>query len=357
MVKTVSEVGALRLDNELPMVSVVIVNFNGRTSLLKCLESITKSVYSKFETIIVDNGSQDGSIDEVMRRFGDDPHIKLVRSEANVGPARARNLGVQVARGHLVAFLDNDTITDPRWLIEVVKVFSSDVTVGACQSKLLTMKDPRNLDCAGDYLTPFGFLLQRAEYGVMDTGQFDTIEEIFSAKSASIIVRRDVLYEVGGFDADYFMFVEETDLCWRIWLRGFKILFVPDSIVYHRFGMTREISPALSSYLVSYHGPKNYLATIVKNVGFLLGLKMIPLHVFIWTAAIALLLFKRRTVEAALVGRGLAWNIIHLSNLQRKRLLVQSQIRRVPDSAILPRIMRPMPLEYLLKRAQKLSVW
>jgi len=345
------------LDNQLPMVSVVIVNFNGRNSLIKCLESISKSIYSNYETIIVDNGSQDGSLEEVMKCFGHDPHIKLVKCQTNVGPARARNLGVQVSVGHLVAFLDNDTITDPRWLVEVVKVFTSDDNAGACQSKLLTMKDHRKLDCAGDYLTPFGFLLQRAEYGMIDRGQFETIEEIFSAKSASLIVRRDVLYEVGGFDADYFMFVEETDLCWRIWLRGFKILYVPNSIVYHRFGLTKEISPTLSSFLVKYHGPKNYLATIVKNAGFSLGLRMIPVHLSIWIVTMALLMFKGRAVEAAFVGRGLAWNVIHLSTLQRKRLLVQRHIRKVPDSRILPRIMRPMTLNYLLKRAHELSVW
>jgi len=347
----------LHFDSALPMVSVVVVNFNGRESLLKCLSSIRKSTYSNIETIIVDNGSRDGSLDEVTKCFGDDPKIRLVRCSTNVGPARARNLGVQEAKGHLVAFLDNDAIPDTRWLVEVVKVFTSDSTVGACQSKLLTMKDPTRFDCAGDYLTPFGFLLQRVEYGIVDKGQFDTIEEIFSAKSASIIVRRDVLHEVEGFDADYFMFVEETDLCWRIWLRGFKVLYVPNSIVYHRFGMTKEIAPTLTSFLVKYHGPKNYLATIVKNAGFSLGLRMIPVHVSIWIATMALLFFKRRGVEAALVGRGLAWNIIHLSLLQRKRLLVQRRIRTVSDSRFLPRVMRPMSTEYLLKRARDLSVW
>jgi len=292
-----------------------------------------------------------------MKCFGADPGLKLVRCQTNLGPARARNLGVQVSNGDLIAFLDNDTIPDTRWLAEFVKVFASDSTVGACQSKLLTMKDPSKFDCAGDYLTPLGFLLQRVQYGVMDRGQFDTLEEIFSAKSASIIVRRDVLREVGGFDADYFMFVEETDLCWRIWLRGFKILFVPNSIVYHRFGMTREIAPTLSSFLVKYHGPKNYLATIVKNAGLSLGLRMIPIHISIWMVTMVLLLIKRRAGEAALVGRGLAWNVTHFSTVQRKRRLVQRGVRRVPDSAILPRIMKPMPLEYLLKRAHDLSVW
>jgi len=344
-------------DGTRPMVSVVVVNFNGRESLLKCLLSITKSVYSNFETIVVDNGSNDGSLDEVVKCFGDGPRIKLVRCKTNVGPAQARNLGVQIAQGNFIAFLDNDTIPDDRWLDEVIKVFTSDATIGACQSKLLTMKDPTRFDCVGDYLTPFGFLLQRVDYGIVDRGQFDEVAEIFSAKSASIIVRRDVLSEVDGFDADYFMFVEETDLCWRIWLRGFKVLYVPNSIVYHKFGMTKQIAPSLSSFLVKYHGPKNYLATIVKNAGFSLGLRMIPVHLSIWTATMIFLLFKRRGTEAALVGRGLAWNLTHLSDLQRKRSIVQRRIRKVSDSGILPRIMRPMPIEYIFKRAHQLTVW
>jgi GT2 family glycosyltransferase len=344
-------------DDALPLVSVVVVNFNGRESLLQCLLSVRKSVYSNFETVIVDNGSRDGSLDEVTRTFGDDPRIKMVRCNANLGLARARNLGVQVANGRIIAFLDNDAVPDARWLAEVVKVFTGDNTIGACQSKLLTMKDPTRFDCAGDYLTQFGFLLRRVEYGTADTGQFDTVQEIFSAKGASIIVRRDVLHQVDGFDPDYFMFVEETDLCWRIWLTGFRVLYIPNSVVYHRFGMTKDIAPSLSSFLVKYHGPKNYLATIVKNAGFSLGLRMIPLHLSIWTATIMVLLFKRRGREAVLVGRGLAWNILHLSSLQRKRQLVQHRIRRVSDSTIMSRIMRPMSIEYLLKRANDLSVW
>src|SRR5947209_12288604 len=131
------EIRAPYVDDALPLVSVVVVNFNGRESLLKCLMSVRKSDYPNFETVIVDNGSQDGSADEIVKSFGDDPRIKLVRCDTNLGLARARNIGAQVANGRFIAFLDNDAIPDARWLVEVVKVFTGDATIGACQSKLL----------------------------------------------------------------------------------------------------------------------------------------------------------------------------------------------------------------------------
>jgi len=145
---------------ELPLVSIIIVNFNDKRHLYRCLSSILKSEYPSFEIIVVDNGSTDGSVELVKKLFGNNPRIKLIQNERNLGPAAGRNIGAEVAKGRYLAFLDNDTEVNPKWLKEAVKVMESDLTIGAAQCKLLLMGHRNRFDYAGDYLSPYGFLIQ-----------------------------------------------------------------------------------------------------------------------------------------------------------------------------------------------------
>lgn len=127
------------MDNskDVPLVSVVIVNYNGKVFLQPCLESVLHCDYPNFEVIVVDNGSTDGSCEFVEKTSQSNPNVKLIRNEDNLGPSAARNQGIGVAEGKYIAFLDNDTSVAPLWLRVAINSFELDPQIGACQCKLL----------------------------------------------------------------------------------------------------------------------------------------------------------------------------------------------------------------------------
>ncbi len=159
-----------------PQVSIVIVNHNGIDFVDDCLGSVLNSRYENFEVIFVDNGSTDGSLERVKAKFRQDKRLNFIANRASLGPAVGRNRGAKVSRGKYIVFLDNDTQVAENWISELVKVFESDSSVGCGQAKLLRM-GTQDYDCAGDYLGPLGFLIERSR-GAKDEGQFDTIADI-----------------------------------------------------------------------------------------------------------------------------------------------------------------------------------
>jgi GT2 family glycosyltransferase len=335
-----------QVTQEMPFVSVAIVSHNGRAFLQRCLNSVLKTCYRNFEVVFVDNGSTDGSTKLVMELFGTDPRLRIICKERNLGPAAGRNIGVGVARGKYVAFIDDDTEVDPNWLTEGVNVMESDPSIGAAQCKLLLIDHQDKFDYAGDYLSQYGFLVQRVNFEEVDHGQLDEVVELFGVKSAGMIVRRDVLLHVGDFDEDYFIYMEETDLCWRIWLNNYRVIFIPMSIVYHAFSRKSKLTSTRTKFLTKYLGTKNYITTMIKNLGTWNLVKILPLHIGFWIGIIVWHIMRRRLIEASWIAKGVLYNLTHFRCIWMKRKVVQSLVRKVPDTYIMPRIMRKLPFSY-----------
>jgi len=336
---------------EMPLVSVVIVNFNGKKYLESCINSVLNCDYLNLEIIVVDNGSHDGSVELLEVISMSDSRIKFLKNEINMGPSVARNQGIREARGEYLAFLDNDTTVHPLWLGEALKIFNSDQLIGACQCKLLLLNSDTRLACdkfdyIGDYLSPYGFLVQKAEEGQVDSGQFDQISEIFAVKSAGMIVKAKVLEEVGLFDEDYFIYVEETDLCWRIWLSGYKVLFIPYSKVYHAFAVSSKLKSPFVKYLSKYHGTKNHIITLIKNIGSQDLIKILPIHLTLWFGIFTWHVLNRKINEARWIIGGIVWCLRNARSIWMKRQFVQHQLRRVPDEMIMPKIMKKRSIRY-----------
>ena len=335
---------------ETPLVSVVIVNHNGIEFVDTCLSSVLGNNYPHFEVIFVDNGSTDGSLDYAKANFGNNPRLSFIENAASLGPAVGRNRGIAKAVGKYVIFLDNDTEVDKSWITELVMVLETDQNIGAAQSKLLRT-EPRNVfDYAGDYLTPFGFLSERAR-STQDKGQFDYICEIFSAKSAASVIRKDVLDKIGGFDEDFYMYLEETDLCWRVWLSGHRVVFIPRSVVYHAYGTKKKQNTRYyPEYVLRYLGCRNYISTLIKNLGCVSLIKILPLHIASWLLLSAMYLFKLKLRDAFWVVKAVFWNLTNI-RLFKKRFFIQCNIRKVKDSQIMPKIMISRPLKYYFEKA------
>ena len=315
--------------------SIIIVNYNGKKYLAKCLNSIFKNKYSKFEIIIVDNKSTDGSVDFVIDNFSRNlSKIKIVKLNKNYGPAYARNKGFEKSVGKFICFLDNDTQVHPNWLTNAKKLFDSDKKIGCIQSKLLLANQKNRIDYVGEFLGNLGFLKSTAQYGEIDNGQYDSSNSILAAKSAGMFIRRQAFIDAGEFDPDYFIFMEESDLGWRTWLAGYKNIFCPKSIVYHKFSSTKDIvDPKFNNYLVRFHGTKNYIQTLIKNLSFWYLLKILPVHLILWFCLATYLLLTGKFLSAKNIYKGLFWNFSHLRQTLRKRKLVQEK-RKVSDQKL-----------------------
>ncbi len=222
-----------------PLVSVIILNYNCRKNLgvvlENCLLSVFQTNYPSFEVLFVDNASTDDSVAFVERNFGEDARLRIIQNEQNFGFAEGNNIGIRKALGKYIVLLNSDTRVDPEWLTALVSTVRPP-EVGAAQSKLLQLGAPELLDCAGGFLDYYGYHFER---GQGERGsKYDQPGEIFYAKGASILIKREVLEKTGLFDPDLFIYHDETDLCWRTRLSGYTVLFSPKSIVYHASGST-----------------------------------------------------------------------------------------------------------------------
>jgi hypothetical protein len=176
-------------------------------------------------------------------------------------------------------------------------------------------------DSAGEKLTPFGFLSERAR-SAKDKGQFDYVEDIFSGKTAAMIVRKDIFQKIGGFDEDLFMYWEEPDLCWRIWKSGYRVVFLPTGKVWHAYGTKNKVVTPEHSAWITYQGCRNQITTIIKNGVGLGGVRMLLSAITAWIVLLVLFLVKFDFKKAKAVLSAFWWLIKNPKTLlqRRKRL-------------------------------------
>lgn len=338
---------------KIPLFSIIIVNFNGKEYLDSCVASVLKNKYENFEIIVVDNGSKDGSVSLLKKKYRKCLNkIKIVELQKNFGPAKARNEGVKVASGVYIGFLDNDTQVHKNWISSALETFKINKNIGIVQSKILLNDDRRRIDYVGEYLGNFGFLVSSAAYGEIDNNQYNQNSKILAAKSAGMFIRKKVFDEIGGFDEDYFIFVEETDLGWRSWLKGYECVFCPSSIVYHNFSSTKNIvDKKFNTYLIRFHGCKNYLMTLIKNLSLLWLIKILPVHIFLWICLSLYFLIKGNINSSINIFKGILWNIYNIKSTLKKRTVIQNS-RVISDEDLFFKymLMKKISLSYYFNK-------
>lgn len=320
-----------------PLVSIVIVNWNGKHWLEGCLPTLSKVTHKRVEWIIVDNASTDGSVEWVKNRY---PKTILLENSENLGFSHANNLGYKKAKGDFILFLNNDTKVKPDFITELLKPFTRDPMIGGVQSKILLMDDPSRLDSIGAFLTPTGFLLHNS-LGGKDKLELNRQIDLYTVKGASMMFRTDVLklVEVDGFifDPEYFAYFEETDLCHRIWLSGFRIVYAPKAVIYHKLGAT---SIKLVSAWVQFNSYKNRINSYIKNFGLFNLILILPIHVVLCHVLAIIFLLKGNLSWAISIEKAIWWNVTHLSRTLRHRNIVQVTIRKRADSAFFSKIIK-----------------
>lgn len=328
-----------------PLVSIIMPTYNGLGHLEKCLPSLFKSKYKNFELILIDNNSVDESISYVEKKF---PKVKLIKNSKNDGYAQGNNLGWKYVKGDYVLFLSNDTIVDENFITEMIKILENRPELGGVQSKVFLMDDHSRLDSVGSFFTSTGFLYH---YGANKKDALKYNKEIFvySAKGVCMLFRKkviqNVLVEGEIFDSSYFAYFEETDLCHRIWLSGWKIGYAPRSFIYHKVGGT---SRSMDNSFIQYHSFKNRINSYCKNLDTLNLIKVLPLHLFLCEVNAAIYLLRGKFRMALTVQKSILWNILNLNKTLKKRRIVQLKLRKVKDADIMPYIKKNVGLDYYI---------
>lgn len=244
--------------------AVVILNYNGAALLCEYLPSVLRYTPSQVRIIVADNGSEDRSLEVLQNRF---PEAEVIRLQRNNGFAQGYNLALRQVKADYYVLLNSDVEVTPQWIEPLVAAAERDPQIFACQPKIRSKRDPQYFEYAGaaggmiDALGyPFcrGRLFHTVE---KDEGQYNLPTSVFWASGACMLVRADLFHELGGFDGDFFAHMEEIDLCWRAKNAGYRIVYCPESTVYHLGGGT-----------LAYHNPqktylnfRNSLITLIKN--------------------------------------------------------------------------------------------
>jgi GT2 family glycosyltransferase len=325
-----------------PLISIVIVNWNGRENLKECLVSLSGIDYSNYEVILVDNGSVDGSVSFVEKQF---PKIKIIESGRNLGFAGGNNLGYEKSKGEYILFLNNDTIVTKNFLRKLVNFIEDKKNVAIVQPKILFHKPGADMhhkvNSAGSFLLNTGFLYH-LNYGKKDVKN-DHPYDIFSACGACFLARRSVIEEVGLFDSDYFAYFEETDFCHRVWMAGYSVVLFPSVFIYHKGG---ETARELSSAFVQYHSFKNRIFSYLKNLGMQNLMKIIIPHLILCEIISLTYLLMGKIKYFAAIQRAIFWNIFNVKKIIRERGKTQNNIRKIRDDNFIPRLTRHVGINY-----------
>lgn len=312
------------MSDSVPVVSVVVVNFNGRALLPDCLASLRAQTYPRLEIILVDNASSDGSPEWVEASY---PEVRVVRNDANLGFAGGSNVGIRAARGSVIATLNTDAVAESDWLERAVAALENRSNVGMVASRVVFAHAPDIVESAGIAVDRAGVAWDRLNGEPISSA--DLAADVFGPTGGAALYRRDMLDDVGLFDAAYFLYLEDVDLAWRGRLRGWECLYVPDARVRHRHSATAGADSPFKHRLLA----RNRVRLVAKNYPApLLGLYL-PAIIGYDVAVVA---------AVALPGVG-PWAL--------RRAIVQGRIEGLRD---LPGALRARTT---IQRSRRISAW
>lgn len=310
-----------------PFFSVIIPNYNGQRFLPTLLAALQQQTFGDFEIILVDDASSDESVAWVESHY---PAVRVLVNRQNVGFVKSCNIAADAAYGRVLVLLNNDTEPEPGFLAALASAVCANPQAAIFASKILLFAERNKLHTTGDLLGADGIPRNRGVWEV-DRGQYDQAGAIFGGCGGAAAYRREVWQALGGFDDDFWMYVEDADFAFRAQLLGWSAMFVPAARVYHHLSATG------GGVLASYYTGRNTIWSIAKNMPRGLLLRNAP-RIIAAQARIALDALRHFRGEAARARlRGQVAGLLGLPAQLRKRQLIQMR-RQVENQSLAQRL-------------------
>jgi GT2 family glycosyltransferase len=303
-----------------PLISVLVLNWNGEQCLARCLDAVASQTYPNFEALVLDNASTDHSVDDVPARW---PSFRLIRFDSNLGFAAANNRGAVLAAGEWLAFLNNDAFPYPDWLSNLVQAIDSEARFSSLSSRLVYADQAGRLQSSGDVYNISGYAWSRDNNRPWEQAH-QAREEVFSPCAAAALYRKDAFFEAGGFDESFSSHHEDVDLGFRLRLLGHRCLYEPEAVVAHigSFSYGRESDRTV------YQVQRNVVWSYFTNMPGWLFWKYLPAHLL---ANLIFAVYYALRGQARPVLRA-KWDALReLHGLREKRAQIQRARRVSPD--------------------------
>lgn len=314
--------------------TLIIVNWNSWDILSPCLERLKSQTFQNFNVLVIDNASEQPAPNGLFSRYS---NVTLIQNESNLGFAAASNQAIGLlGDSEWIALLNPDAFPEPDWLQQLINATEENPDYSMFASRQLMDSDQCRLDGDGDVYHVSG-LVWREGYGKPKDEAPRELREIFSPCAAAALYRRDALISVGGFDEDFFCYVEDVDIGFRLRLMGHRCLLVPSAVVRHIGAAT---SGGRQSDFAIYHGHRNLVWAYVKNMPGWLFWACLPLHLamnlvtaftFFWRGKGRVIFRAKRD---ALLGLPKMWR--KRQEIQRRRVASIAEIWRVLDKRLVP---------------------
>ena len=298
-----------------PKVSVLVLGWNGKKYFDDCLGSLLAQTYRDYEVVLVDNASTDGSVEYIKKKF---KNVRIMKLGRNYGFSGGYNRAIKKINSEYVVLLNQDTKVDKNFLKELMKQADSE-DIGAWACRILFFNNPKKLNSAGTKTTIIG---AGFDIGFYDDPKKYTNQYKCMFCGGAVMIKKKAFIDAGGFDDFYFAYDEDIDLSWRLWLRGWKIVYVPSSTVYHKFGSSFGL---IGSDNRVYYGERNRICNIIKNFDSLTLAVVLPISFAFTAAKFLFFMIRFRFGPAKLLLKANINVFNNLKNLMRKRSVVQSR--------------------------------
>lgn len=305
-----------------PLVSIVIVTYNSDRYIKNCLETIKKTTYQKLETIVVDNASIDKTLEIIRFNF---PKVKLVKNKVNTGYAAGCNQGVAEAQGSYVVIINPDTTVTANWLQPLLENINHK-QVAVCQPLIMLSQKPEIVNLSGKTVHYLGFDWL-SDYKSKKI--HFKVKNIDSFSGSAFLINKKIFKKAGGFDSRYFMYYEDGDLSWRLRLMGYRLLMVPESIVYHDYKYIPD-EDYQSTRKKFYLLERNRLITLLKNYSLKSLILISPALFVAELGMIGYFVMKGWVLEKF---KGYLWVILNIHKIYNARIISQ-KLRTIDDKNV-----------------------
>ncbi len=309
-----------------PLVSIIIVNWNGLRYLKNCFDSIINQNYENYEIVFVDNGSTDKSIEYIKANY---PSTIIIKNNTNLGFAEANNIGVHKSRGEYLFLLNNDAWVEKNTIQELISTYSKVDNLGIVGCKILNPDG--TIQDLGNKIDILGYPI-----GINKEITDELITNLFFVSGCALFMKKELFNILNGFDERYFMFMEETDLCWRARLLGYKIVTNRNAQVFHYGGGSivggiKKGKRYTTHINRIYLRERNTLNMLLKNLESKNLVFRISLNLFLNLAECGFFIFMLKPKVSFVYIRAFWWNILNLKGTMKKRRSIQL-FRKVKDS-------------------------